>query len=107
MGHPRLVHYASAVAALALLTGCDSWPKPWSRNDIEENAAEQATPDMSPRLLVMEERLLQVEAENRQLRIELNLITSAHDSLVATVNGNVRVANENARIANRNAGLPE
>jgi outer membrane murein-binding lipoprotein Lpp len=62
------------LSAMLLLAGCDSWPKTWSRDDIEEIArgsAEDVADDViSSRTSELEARIQDLESEVTQLKSE-------------------------------------
>lgn len=70
----RVCRAAALVPAVFLLAGCDSWPRAWSRNDIEEiarDSAEDIADDViSSRASDMENRIQHLEAEVAQLKSE-------------------------------------
>ena len=70
----RVCRAAALIPVVFLLAGCDSWPKAWSRNDIEEiarNSAEDIADDvMSSRTSYMESRIRDLESEVAQLKSE-------------------------------------
>lgn len=70
----RIYRAFALLPAVFLLSGCDSWPKAWSRNDIEEiarNSAEDIADDViSSRASDMESRIQQLESEVAQLKSE-------------------------------------
>lgn len=86
MGNPRFVHHASALAAFALLTGCDTGPKVWTRDEIADIAGDAQTVDVSElesRLSDLQSSIDDLETKNRQISSDMDQLRSDHDSLKA------------------------
>lgn len=70
----KISRATAMLSAMLLLAGCDSWPKTWSRDDIEEiarNSAEDVADDvMSSRASELEARIQALESEVNQLKSE-------------------------------------
>lgn len=94
MGNPRLVHYACALAASTLLTGCDI-PHAWRESEIDEKIADrtflntQHDIEQSAKIADLERKVAHLEGDIAALEL-------AHDKLIGTVNKNAEVNNSNA-----------
>ncbi len=79
MAVSKISRVTAMLSAMLLLAGCDSWPKTWSRDDIEEIARDSAedvaddvissrTSDLEARIQDLESEVTQLKSENAELR---------------------------------------
>lgn len=93
MGNSRLIHHASALAALTILAACDDVPHAWSRSDIEDIAADAAddasdTGQLQGRIEELERDLRAQEADLANLYAKHNELVGKHNALNNRVHDN-------------------
>lgn len=92
MGHPGSLHYACALAAGLLLSGCEDRPQSWSRSEIEEIVREVRPQPYGG--AASGDDFIRLQGQVDALSAEL-------EALRETVNGNADAANENRDTTNR------